>query len=96
MRRLAPTPKQQRVLDYLRAHPDWTYRDVQEAMGYRYANSVTQNLKALEKQGWLCQTEVGFVLSDEPTTYGAALAENRRLRALVERLAAVGAGEVTP
>ncbi|WP_457652562.1 LexA family protein [Rhodocaloribacter sp.] len=52
--------------DYLMEHGVWpTYREIVDYFGYRSPNSVTQNLQALLKKGYLRREEDGFRLVEE-------------------------------
>jgi repressor LexA len=52
--------------DYLMEHGVWpTYREIVDYFGYRSPNSVTQNLQALHKKGYLRREEDGFRLVEE-------------------------------
>ncbi len=59
--------------DYLMEHGVWpTYREIVEHFGYRSPNSVTQNLQALLKKGYLQRDQDGFRLVKERVPgYGA-------------------------
>lgn len=51
-----PTAKQQAVLDFIIAHRKEkgyspTFREMQQALGYRHPSSLTAVVKALEKKG---------------------------------------------
>ena len=51
---------------YLRTHGVWpTYREIVEKFEYRSPNSVTQNLQALEKKGYLRRDEDGYQVVDK-------------------------------
>lgn len=65
------TPKQQEFYDYLTGyvteHRQWpTYREIVEHFDYRSPNSVTQNLQALAKKGYLRKDEHGYDLAAHP------------------------------
>jgi len=67
MSRRQLTAKQNAFLKYLSAyledHGIWpTYREIVDTFGYRSPNSVTQNLQALYKKGFLRRDEEGFQL----------------------------------
>lgn len=69
MSRRQLTRKQHDFLKFLREHVEerevWpTYREVVEHFGYRSPNSVTQNLHALHKKGYLDRDHEGYHLSD--------------------------------
>ncbi len=50
---------------YLREHGVWpTYREISDHFGFRSPNSVTQNLHALHKKGYLNRDEYGYELID--------------------------------
>lgn len=54
------------VVDYIREREIWpTYREIVEEFGYRSPNSVTQNLQALYKKGFLDRDDDGYHLNDE-------------------------------
>ena len=51
--------------DYVKEHGVWpTYRELVDEFGYRSPNSVTQNLQALFKKGFLIRDDEGYQLSD--------------------------------
>ncbi|HRK74152.1 MAG TPA: transcriptional repressor LexA [Rhodothermales bacterium] len=59
------TPKQQEVLHYIktyvRSSSNWpTYGDLVDEFGFRSPNSVTQNLQALVKKGYLVRDGNGY------------------------------------
>lgn len=63
------TKKQHQFLEYLqdevREKKVWpTYRDIVDHFGYRSPNSVTQNLQALSKKGFLRRDRDGYHLVD--------------------------------
>lgn len=46
------------ILDYKKEHDVWpTYREIADAFNYKSPNSVTQNLQALLKKGYLVKTD---------------------------------------
>lgn len=46
------------IIDYKKEHDVWpTYREIAEAFNYKSPNSVTQNIQALLKKGYLVKTE---------------------------------------
>ncbi|NNF04513.1 MAG: repressor LexA [Rhodothermales bacterium] len=64
------TDKQEAFLDYIRDYVDaegvWpTYREISDEFGYRSPNSVTQNLKALHRKGYLDRDDDGFCFPQE-------------------------------
>lgn len=66
------TSKQTSFLDYLRNYAKrtgtWpTYREIIDRFEYRSPNSVTQNLEALFKKGYLERDDDGYRFSDEAT-----------------------------
>lgn len=72
------TAKQQQFIDYLRSflrkHGNWpTYREISDHFGFRSPNSVTQNLQALHKKGYLMRDAYGYELADAdaPSVAGA-------------------------
>lgn len=70
MARRGLTNKQESFLDFLKnyvdEHGDWpTYREISDEFGFRSPNSVTQNLQALEKKGFLVREDDGFYFPDE-------------------------------
>ncbi|PSQ81416.1 MAG: repressor LexA [Bacteroidetes bacterium QS_8_68_15] len=70
MSRKKLTAKQHAFLQYLiryvREEDVWpTYREITDHFGYRSPNSVTQNLKALRKKGFLTRDEQGYHLADK-------------------------------
>lgn len=67
MSRRQLTHKQHAFLEYLRGHLDehkvWpTYREIVEHFEYRSPNSVTQNLQALTRKGFLRRDRDGYAL----------------------------------
>lgn len=51
------------LLEYVHENGLWpTYREIVDHFGYRSPNSVTQNLQALHKKGYLRRDEAGFHL----------------------------------
>lgn len=59
------THKQHQFLDYLQSHVRerkvWpTYREIVDNFGYRSPNSVTQNLQALARKGYLRRDPTGY------------------------------------
>lgn len=70
MSRKQLTAKQHEFLEflakYVRRNRVWpTYREIVDRFGYRSPNSVTQNLQALEKKGYLARDENGYRLAGE-------------------------------
>lgn len=66
------TPKQRAVLDFIikcdRENLGWpSYESFMIEFGYKSSNSITQNLKALQKKGYLVNEEGGFQLKPEQT-----------------------------
>jgi repressor LexA len=64
------TPKQhdflQYVRQYIRVRGVWpTYREMVDEFGYRSPNSVTQNLQALHKKGFLSRDDSGYHIEEE-------------------------------
>jgi len=64
------THKQESFLDFLKSYVDqegdWpTYREISDQFGFRSPNSVTQNLQALEKKGFLVREDDGFYFPAE-------------------------------
>ena len=52
--------------DHVRDHEVWpTYREIVAHFGYRSPNSVTQNLQALARKGYLHRSPNGYALVDE-------------------------------
>lgn len=69
MSRRQLTHKQHAFLEFLRAHVDehkvWpTYREIADHFEYRSPNSVTQNLQALSRKGFLQRSRDGYALAD--------------------------------
>lgn len=55
--------------DYVKEHGVWpTYRELVDEFGYRSPNSVTQNLQALFKKGFLTRDDEGYQLTDMITS----------------------------
>ncbi|MDA0683172.1 MAG: repressor LexA [Bacteroidetes bacterium] len=70
MPRRGLTDKQEVFLDFLKDYVDrdgdWpTYREISDEFGFRSPNSVTQNLQALEKKGFLRRQDDGFYFPEE-------------------------------
>ncbi len=70
MSRKQLTSKQNRFLEYIKRHIAnsgvWpTYREIIDEFGYQSPNSVTQNLQALAKKGFLRRDTDGFQLTDQ-------------------------------
>lgn len=70
------TAKQHAFLQYLHGHLHdskvWpTYREIVDNFGYRSPNSVTQNLQALAKKGYLRRDHNGYHLVDRAADEGA-------------------------
>ena len=54
------------LIRYVREEGIWpTYREITDHFGYRSPNSVTQNLKALHKKGFLTRDDQGYHLVDK-------------------------------
>lgn len=54
------------LTEYVVEHGVWpTYREIVERFGYRSPNSVTQNLQALEKKGYLKRDNDGYQFADK-------------------------------
>ncbi|HEX7070496.1 MAG TPA: S24 family peptidase [Rhodothermales bacterium] len=71
------TAKQHRFLEFLISYVDensvWpTYREIVEHFGFASPNSVTQNLQALHRKGYLTQDENGYSIAPD------VLREHRR------------------
>ena len=69
MSRKKLTAKQHAFYKFLKSYVDdeniWpTYREIVDHFGYRSPNSVTQNLQALEKKGYLRRDHDGYHLVD--------------------------------
>ena len=76
MSRRQLTHKQHAFLEFLRDHVDhhkvWpTYREIVEHFEYRSPNSVTQNLQALTRKGFLRRGRDGYALIEPPEKEGA-------------------------
>ena len=76
MSRRQLTQKQHAFLEFLRAHVRdqkvWpTYREIVDHFNYRSPNSVTQNLQALSKKGFLRRDYNGYHLVDRDGKDGA-------------------------
>lgn len=64
------TSKQDSFLQYLKSFVEeegvWpTYREISDFFGFRSPNSVTQNLQALHKKGYLIKEDDGFLFPEE-------------------------------
>ncbi|GIV57195.1 MAG: repressor LexA [Bacteroidetes bacterium] len=54
------------IRDFIAEHGVWpTYREIVDHFGYRSPNSVTQNLQALHKKGYLRRDATGYQLVEE-------------------------------
>ena len=76
MSRRQLTQKQHSFLAYLRTHLDqhhvWpTYREIADHFEYRSPNSVTQNLQALSRKGFLQRGRNGYALVDQASREGS-------------------------
>ncbi len=76
MSRRQLTSKQHAFLEYLRDHVDhhkvWpTYREIADHFEYRSPNSVTQNLQALSRKGFLQRGRNGYALVDQEARDGS-------------------------
>jgi len=73
MRRRDLTHKQKEFFGYIRDYSlengVWpTYRDISDHFDFRSPNSVTQNLQALYRKGYLLRDDVGFHFKEEDNT----------------------------
>jgi len=76
MSRRQLTQKQHTFLEYLREHVDqhkiWpTYREIADHFEYRSPNSVTQNLRALSRKGFLQRGRNGYALVEQGARDGS-------------------------
>lgn len=76
MSRRQLTHKQHAFLEYLREHVDnhkiWpTYREIADHFEYRSPNSVTQNLQALSRKGFLQRGKNGYALIEQASREGS-------------------------
>lgn len=76
MSRRQLTQKQHAFLEYLQEHVGthkvWpTYREIVDHFEYRSPNSVTQNLQALSRKGFLQRGRDGYALVEPPEKEGA-------------------------
>ena len=76
MSRRQLTQKQHSFLSYLREHIDrhhvWpTYREIADHFDYRSPNSVTQNLQALSRKGFLQRGRNGYALVEQGARDGS-------------------------
>ncbi len=76
MSRRQLTQKQLSFLEYLRGHVDehkvWpTYREIADHFEYRSPNSVTQNLHALSRKGFLQRSKNGYALIEQAAREGS-------------------------
>ena len=76
MSRRQLTHKQHSFLEYLRDHVDqhrvWpTYREIADHFEYRSPNSVTQNLQALSRKGFLQRGRNGYALLEQTAREGS-------------------------
>ena len=70
MARRGLTSKQEDFLDYLKSYVKeegmWpTYREISENFNFKSPNSVTQNLQALYRKGYLLKEDDGFLFPEE-------------------------------
>ena len=75
MSRRQLTQKQHSFLEYLREHVEthkvWpTYREIADHFAYRSPNSVTQNLQALSRKGFLQRDRNGYALVESTSRDG--------------------------
>lgn len=82
MSRRQLTQKQHAFLQFLRGHVEehqvWpTYREIVEHFDYRSPNSVTQNLQALLRKGFLRRGPNGYALFDTTAKSGAIAVRGR-------------------
>ena len=82
MSRRQLTQKQLSFLEYLRGHVDrhkvWpTYREIADHFEYRSPNSVTQNLQALSKKGFLQRSKNGYALIEQAAREGSVRVRGR-------------------
>ena len=89
MSRRQLTHKQHAFLVFLRAHVAredvWpTYREIVDHFGYRSPNSVTQNLQALARKGYLHRSPEGYALVDRGGTAGGVHVRGTFLAGRVE------------
>ncbi len=78
MSRRSLTPKQRDFLGYVRSfvqtNGQWpTYRDIIDHFDFRSPNSVTQNLQALFKKGYLKRDEFGYELVERDKRRAGAI-----------------------
>ena len=83
------THKQHAFLAFLRehveAHKVWpTYREIVDHFGYRSPNSVTQNLQALARKGFLHRSRDGYALVERGGAAGTVRVRGTFLRGKVE------------
>ena len=76
MSRRQLTQKQHAFLEFLRDHVDqhkvWpTYREIADHFDYRSPNSVTQNLQALSRKGFLQRGRNGYALVEQAARDGS-------------------------
>ena len=76
MSRRQLTQKQHAFLEFLREHVDqkkvWpTYREIADHFEYRSPNSVTQNLQALSRKGFLQRGKNGYALAQQGSREGS-------------------------
>lgn len=76
MSRRQLTQKQHSFLEFLRDHVDrhkvWpTYREIADHFEYRSPNSVTQNLQALSRKGFLQRGRNGYALVEQASRDGS-------------------------
>lgn len=82
MSRRQLTQKQHTFLEYLRGHLSehkvWpTYREIVDHFEYRSPNSVTQNLQALSRKGFLRRGRDGYTLVDSTAKDGSIVVRGR-------------------
>ena len=70
--------------DYVKDNGVWpTYRELVDEFGYRSPNSVTQNLQALFKKGFLVRDDEGYQLSDMMTSAVPVQASGIPIRGII-------------
>ena len=89
MSRRQLTQKQHAFLAFLQDHVErrkvWpTYREIVDHFGYRSPNSVTQNLQALARKGFLHRSRDGYSLVDRGGAGGGIRVRGTFLRGRVE------------
>lgn len=85
------TERQKALYEWIRAFVErtgeWpTFRQIQDGIGYSSPNSVTQNVKALLRKGWLVRHDTHYDFAEEDMPYLTPQLKNRISERLLEEL----------